>query len=657
MGNDSSLKKQKYLSNEEINEENNNYIKELFQKYKNYDGVLSKNDFSRIINGLIDNHIINIIFQFCSSKNNILSKRDFKYFYALLKTKSFDAKIHFLLYFIFEENTILQKNMYVYLVQKYYKDCWPLYNIFLDKNIINNEIIEKNKIIEYIKYNYKSHIENYIFNEEISQVQFEDNIPIKENNKENFILYSTKKTCLCLSKKNNIIYASTDFYSTNVSLIEKYDSLKNKFNEYKLNNNGIFPISLLRSMLKEIHIYPSLIDLIINYIEKKTQKGICTFELFKEVLYILTIDLEGEEKQKNKKIFINGLFLLFSYPNNYIDKTNFCSFIQLTKNDFSLISMNDILNKYEIPKKITIEKFEEIIDYLIIELFQALERMKYIHYIYFDYPISDKKNEYDCIQIILNGKNITEYVIHKASFENKFYIINIDFWETWEKNMTTQNYEELKFLKINTEKLCDKNGQMKEGLVYLSDYIILTELIYKLFCKWYGRPCIEIEREKIFIDNEKENELYYKSLDELDKDVTYFFRGEDSKTHKKYEIEISPIFLLILLYQEIQSNSITELKEIIQKKIEAPETKFIKYSRKTKFSKLLLIFQEKLRMELDENNSRFWIYYYDKFEVIKNNNETLENQGIFNKAVIILEINKHGKWPLDELTQKKKRRK
>ena len=654
MGNDSTPKKQKYLSNEEINEENNNYIKELFQKYKNYDGVLSKNDFSRIINGLIDNHIINIIFQFCSSKNNILSKRDFKYFYALLKTKSFDAKIHFLLYFIFEENTILQKNMYVYLVQKYYKDCWPLYNIFLDKNIINNEIIEKNKIIEYIKYNYKSHIENYIFNEEISQVQFEDNIPIKENNKENFILYSTKKTCLCLSKKNNIIYASTDFYSTNVSLIEKYDSLKNKFNEYKLNNNGIFPISLLRSMLKEIHIYPSLIDLIINYIEKKTQKGICTFELFKEVLYILTIDLEGEEKQKNKKIFINGLFLLFSYPNNYIDKTNFCSFIQLTKNDFSLISMNDILNKYEIPKKITIEKFEEIIDYLIIELFQALERMKYIHYIYFDYPISDKKNEYDCIQIILNGKNITEYVIHKASFENKFYIINIDFWETWEKNMTTQNYEELKFLKINTEKLCDKNGQMKEGLVYLSDYIILTELIYKLFCKWYGRPCIEIEREKIFIDNGKENELYYKSLDELDKDVTYFFRGEDSKTHKKYEIEISPIFLLILLYQEIQSNSITELKEIIQKKIEAPETKFIKYSRKTKFSKLLLIFQEKLRMELDENNSRFWIYYYDKFEVIKNNNETLENQGIFNKAVIILEINKHGKWPLDELTQKKK---
>ena len=42
---------------------------------------------------------------------------------------------------------------------------------------------------------------------------------------------------------------------------------------------------------------------------------------------------------------------------------------------------------------------------------------------------------------------------------------------------------------------------MKEGIVYLGNYIILTELIYKLFCNWYGKPQIEIEREKIFIEN------------------------------------------------------------------------------------------------------------------------------------------------------------
>ena len=58
-------------------------------------------------------------------------------------------------------------------------------------------------------------------------------------------------------------------------------------------------------------------------------------------------------------------------------------------------------------------------------------------------------------------------------------------------------------------------------------------------------------------------------------------------------------------------------------------------------------------MELDENNSRLWIYYHDRFEIIHNINETLEKQGIYNKAVILLEINKLGKWPMDELKEHK----
>ena len=221
--------------------------------------------------------------------------------------------------------------------------------------------------------------------------------------------------------------------------------MKNKYEEYKSKNNGIFPLSLLKNMLEEIHIIQSLIDLIINYIEKKTQKGICTFELFKEVLYILSIDLDEKE---NKNIFTQGLFNIFSYPNDYIEKTTFCSFIQLTKNDYNLNSINEILNKYEIPKKINLEKFTELIDYLISELFQALERMKYVPYIFFDFPITNKKIEKNCIQILLNGKEINQYVIYKTNFQNKFYIINNDFYETWEKNMNSQNYEELKNLNI-----------------------------------------------------------------------------------------------------------------------------------------------------------------------------------------------------------------
>ena len=59
--------------------------------------------------------------------------------------------------------------------------------------------------------------------------------------------------------------------------------------------------------------------------------------------------------------------------------------------------------------------------------------------------------------------------------------------------------------------------------------------------------------------------------------------------------------------------------------------------------------QEKTKVKLDENNSRLWIYYHDRFEIINNIRETLKKQSIYNKAVILLEINKLGKWPMNEL--------
>ena len=114
----------------------------------------------------------------------------------------------------------------------------------------------------------------------------------------------------------------------NSTFYNQFNSLKEKFEEYKKLNNGFFPITLLEDMLKDINIIPSLIDLINNFINKKALKGILTFELFKEILSILTIPLDDEEdKEKNKQIFTDGLFLLFSYPNNYIKKSEFCSFI------------------------------------------------------------------------------------------------------------------------------------------------------------------------------------------------------------------------------------------------------------------------------------------------------------------------------------------
>ena len=103
-------------------------------------------------------------------------------------------------------------------------------------------------------------------------------------------------------------------------------------------------------------------------------------------------------------------------------------------------------------------------------------------------------------------------------------------------------------------------------------------------------------------------------------------------------------------FHELQircQNSLTKFKEEIKSKLENKNTNFYKFSRKEKISNLFSILQESMRMELDDNNSRIWIFYQESLEIC-NNNSTLEREGIFNKAAILLEINKSGIWPMDE---------
>ena len=668
MGSDNSneVNNTKFLPQTEINRENSYFLRDLYLKYKNSDGYIDLMGLSRMTNNLIDKSTLCIILKICSSKENKLKYNDFVYFYALLKTKRFSAKMNFILYFIFPSNPSKTKNNYISQVNYYYKHSYTLSKILLDENIINKDIITKENVFNYIKENFKQEIEDYQLNKEIcnlvlEQPQKESNIIDKnieanisrKNSFNKHIMNNPKNYCQCLSQKNSVC-SSIDYYRMNSSLFREYDSIRDKFEEYKRNNNGIFPLSLFQEMLNEINIAPSLIDLISNFIKRKAQKEIISFELFKEILSILTIPLDEEDKENNKQIFTDGIFLLFSYPNDYIEKTDFCSFIQLTKNDYSLQSINNILNKYEITKKITKTKFIELVDYLINELIESLEHIKYIPYIFFEFNLNDKKIEKHCIDILLNGKEIKDYIIQKMQTENIFYIINSEFWENWNKLVNNQNIEELENLKIQTESISDVNGKLNEGLVYLNDYIVLTKRIYNLFCKWYGRPNVEIEREKIVL--EEENNLFNIKLNKDYEDPTSLLQYEDEITHKKYEIEINPIFLMFLNFEEVQircNNSLEKFKEQIKFKLENPNLQYYKFSRKEKFYKLFKVLQESLNIELDENNTRLWIFYQNIFEIVEFK-DSLEKKGIFNKAVILLEINKNGIWPMDEFDPIKK---
>ena len=365
-------------------------------------------------------------------------------------------------------------------------------------------------------------------------------------------------------------------------------------------------------MLKEINVIQSLIDVIGNFLRQKSQKTFINFQVFKEILNLIIIpdinlnsivveknnenkndnDIDIDNKinsiknesmenmtERSKEEIIDGLFTLFAYPNEFIHKKNFFLFAKSTKPELSSNTIKNWFDQYKITKFIYKEKFKEIIAFILDELYESFEHIKYLPYIFFKFDISDKKIEKKCIDVLLKNKSLDEYFQEKLQYEDDFYIINKEFWDNWnllmnkasnrnnqitpnitnnlsvnitnEINNANTTVNNLKFvnqintndlsqnLKINitgpspnpqafkkefkenqeqilgfnNNKITDKDGKLKEGLVYMKDFVILSKRMFQLFYKWYGKKNdIEIKRSKIYLEEEddimeEENEI------------------------------------------------------------------------------------------------------------------------------------------------------
>ena len=847
MGTNSSNSR-KYLTKQEIDNVLNKKesLKVLFDKIKNADGFFTIFELRQLTSGLIEEFILKKIIQICGSKEHRLAYWDFLYFYALLNTSSIDAKLNFILDFIFTKKESLIKEKYIIKVKKFFYNSGILKKILLSDEIINNEDsnnkIKREFIFEYINTNFSEEINNYeLFkdtnniientlitntnNNIISSSSNNNNnypytIPNK-NPKEKDDINSESENVLVLktniannnnNNNNNSFFSSKEEDSKN-SLIEieqnqnnkiiktksnknivkniKFDSLKVPFHKMA-SETGAFPISLFEDMLKEINVKQSLIDVIGNFLRQKSQKTFIGFELFKEILSIITIpdinidigtnnnktddNLLDNTNTKSKEEIIDGLFTLFSYPNDYINKQSFFIFAKSTQPELSSNTINDWFNQYKITKYINKKKFREIIEYILDELIESFEHIKYLPYIFFKIDFKSKRMEKNCIEVLLKKKSLNDYIQERLQYDNVFYIIDKEFWDRWnyymnklikvnsndvieydmsnnlsinmanglnsanttnscmnkknDNNISNVNIpnvntttvaaqklkkKELKKLKINTEKIADQDGKLKEGLVYLKDYIVLSQRIYDLFKKWYGvTNNIEIKRNKIYLDDEieiekspssqndnNENKFDINKLDSKSnlfnninnndstnkitiskiylnrtnissnvnslsghhyKNITLtpsksliknysFLKGENFETHQKFEIEIYPIFLLFFNFIDMQKKNCSALNQVVENIKEAIAKDNIKYypfSRKTKFIDILHNLQSSLKISLTKKNSRLWVYYQERFEIIELN-ETLEKYGIINSAVIVLEINENNFWPSEKL--------
>ena len=414
MGTNSSYKKKNYLTKIEIeNLCQSNPFFHTSKKFKKGEIIISISEFFHITKGLISIPVIKKIFEICESKKNKFSIDDLKYFYALLYTNNTEAKLNFLLDFIFLKENKINKESYIRKVNKYFYRSKILLELFLKDEFISNEKIERENIYNQIKINYISTIENFIF--------LQDNNKIKENTIINnddsqgsiLVLNANIKECSCINSKNTNARRISHLVKN-----KQFDKLEIGFQNIERKNNEVFPIKLFEDMLREIDINPSLIEIIGNYLRLKSQKTFFSYELFKELFGILNIPFENG-KAELEDIAIS-LFDLLSYPKNTILKKNFFLFMKSTKPQLNSKQINSAFKELDIKKYILKNQFPEILKLIVDELEDSFFNIHFIQYIFLKGKCPDKQTEKKCIDILLKGQSLSNYIKEKAKIENTF---------------------------------------------------------------------------------------------------------------------------------------------------------------------------------------------------------------------------------------------
>ena len=624
MGSSAVLRTKTHLEKLEINEItlNNQYIQSVMST-SNQDKLINLSELNSMTKGIIKEKILKKIIQICGSKKNSLTNEDFGYFYSLLITNSFDAKLNFLLDFIFIKKNKIFKEKYIHKVNVYFENSKLLLDIFLDKKLIDDSInFSRDNVLSFIVKNHSEELKDYNL---LKSVQ--NNLTASPKSKKNKKDNNDKNEKEDL-KNNNNTDDSLTLENEIVIRDKKYENLEPEFRRIESQNNGVFPITVFETMLSDIGVKEILIEIICNYLQTKAQKSFINFELFKEILNLLIS--ESDHESKIKKHIITALFTFISYPKNSTKKSTL----------INIFKKEELFNGIENNKNIKLKEFLSIWENTkAYNIIKSLENIKYLKYIYFDADIDDNRwLEYEIITILLiKQKSMSDYISKRLQTDTNFYLIDVEFWNQWNKLIIKfneqRNYNELRKLKIRTNNFCDKNGQILEDKKFSEDYLIISEIMHSLFIKWYGpEKGGEIKRSKIYLEQ--------KDLIKSDK-LTKSFRGFDKSENKYYELELNPYFIALYHYLEFKKILNYEKKEL-EKQISNiyKNANFISSSRKSKFSELYN----------NDNNHRFWIYIDGKLKKV-NNNDTLEEYDLPKKCIVLIEEKINNKWQ-SELSKK-----
>ena len=594
MGNDPYKNIGLNINEEHINEVLEENKKEYINCIFNDEEYLSKDKFNRLI-GIEDDEILNQIFDIFANKKDKIYYKEFITFYVSFTNENLkNILISFLLFGKNDKITM----------KSYFENLQVFINIDKEFNKINNkEEIEKISIDIITD-------KSYLFVYQSSGFDPNDNyVPKKEKYvcKKDFIYYLSKKnlnisfvhklypSSLLFKEKINhdqnyicdCLLNNSEENINNYNIKENLDNIeKNFLNDKLVTKEGRLTLKNLEKLMKIYLVDKKLSDIIIEYFNSDTMKDSINFLDFKNLMF----NVNYSQSIENKKAFLFKMILIISNQKKYIKGNQLIKILKLENKDFKLEENIDLKLLNEIKDPNINKEIENYISYM--------KNLGLIPYIRYNLYVKESELKKVIINFILGKKTAEEYLIENFDNNEKFYPINIKFWNSLinqknpiEKieNSLIAEKDEIYYLKKNDDKnnkTDDKNkninsniikdtnnnnikkqdnkveninnsknekkdkkknikekeqkkkesikGKLKKEVKYGIDYVIICGEIYKKISQYFEFDYL-IELEKTTI--------YYKSKKEIQKE------NEENKQEEKNEIEIEEAKLEINIEQ------------------------------------------------------------------------------------------------------------
>ena len=518
------------------------------QHFYRQEEFMLKNNF-RYIMQLSNPDIFKIIFDIFGRKKedvDIITFDDIKYLYFTFTTENPKVKAILISFLLFKNKTSISSI-------DFNKNIFTLFNGDLEiqekLTKIYSGLIGKNEPNNNAKTKKKKNNEDILLNDLIEKL--ENKKFIKDFHFKKKYLGSSEYNFKELKKNENLNYICDCAEIINVqNNQDNLNTMKNSYDSMTSRTYKVLYMNDFKNYLEKSNIHKSIINIVIDYLKKNTQKEFCGFNDIKNIFKYLNYSLSLNDK----KIFLFKM-LLSIYGKD--TKDNKLTYKEIEKYlDIDYIDEKekekekekdeskekdedkDINNNNNIINKDSVLYSEEdfinntIFDEMINKLNPYLENFGLIPYSLFKAKVDDKKIKRRIIKDILKNENMDDYEKYlETKFDeyNTFYAIDIKFWNS------LMNEDEEAPDYINNSNITEEINIVKEEdkLVQQIQQLQQKQYEQRLINKKVGKRESKVEKKDI--QNEKDNKNNIKNNEKEEKNKSNETNKNNIKNNEKEE--------------------------------------------------------------------------------------------------------------------------